>query len=133
MDQKKSSYPSATSKNGNSVITDPERNFDRWVKHFDEVLNQPSDFDSSILEDIPQWETNHTLDEQPTLAEVEKSKKQLAGADGIRPDVYKHDGKAIRKQLLNLYKLCWKEATIPQDFKEANLVHLYSLSPYGQK
>ena len=43
-------------------------------------------FDSSVLEDLPQRETNK-LDEGQTLAEVEKSVKQLAsgkaaGADG---------------------------------------------------
>ena len=127
---KKSSYPSVKSKNGKSVITDPDKILDRWVEHFDEVLNQPSDFDSSVLEEIPQWEINHKLDEQPTLVEVEKSIKQLAsgkaaGADGIPPDVYKHGGAAIRKQLLSLYKLCWREGVIPQDFKDADLVHLY--------
>ena len=89
-----------------------------------------SDFDSSVLEDIPQWETNHTLDEQPTLAEVEKSIKQLAsgkaaGADGIPPDVYKHGGAAIRNQLLCLYKQCWLQGVVPQDFKDADHVHLY--------
>ena len=94
---KQSSYPSVRSKNGKSVITDPDEILDRWVEHFDEVLNQPSNFDSSVLEDLPQWETNYKLDEEPTLAEVEKSIKQLAsgkaaGADGIPPDVYKHGG-----------------------------------------
>ena len=127
---KKSSYPSVKSKNGKSVITDPDKILDRWVEHFDEVLNQPSDFDSSVLEDIPQWETNHKLDEQPTLAEVEKSIKQLAsgkaaGVDGIPPDVYKHGGSTIRMQLLCLYKQCWRQGVIPQDFKDADLVHLY--------
>merc|ERR1711867_18617 len=115
---KQSSYPSVKSKNGKSVITDPEKILDRRVEHFDEVLNQPSDFDSSVLEDIPQGETNHTLDEQPTLAEVEKSIKQLAsgkaaGVDGIPPDVYKHGGSTIRMQLLCLYKQCWRQGVIP--------------------
>ena len=127
---KKSSYPSVKSKNGKSVITDPDKILDRWVEHFDEVLNQPSGFDSSVLNDIPQWETNHKLDEEPTLTEVEISIKQLAsgkaaGADGIPPDIYKHGGAAIRKQLLSLYKQCWMEGAIPQDFKDADLVHLY--------
>ena len=52
---RKSTYPSIKSKNGKSVITDP-----------DEVFNYPSDFYSSVLEDILQWETNHKLAEQPT-------------------------------------------------------------------
>ena len=70
---KKSSYPTVKSKDWKSVITDPDKFLDRGVEHFDDVLNQPSDFDFSILEDIPQWEMNHTLDEQPTLIEVEKA------------------------------------------------------------
>ena len=96
---------------GKSVITDPDKILDIWVDHFDEVINQSSDFDSSILEDIPQWEINNTLDQQPTLAEVEKSIKQLAagkaaGAVGIPPGLYRHGGPPLRKQLLCLYKQC---------------------------
>ena len=127
---KRTTYPSVKAKDGKSVITDPDKILDRWVEHFDGVLNQPSDFDPSVLDEIPQWETNHALDAQPTLAEVEKSIKQLAtgkaaGSDGIPPDVYKHGGSSLRKQLLCLYRQCWTEGIIPQEFKDADLIHLY--------
>ena len=56
---------------------------------------------------IPQWEMNHTLNEQLAMAEVEKSIKLLvsgkaAGADSIPPDVYKHGGKENGKVLFSL-------------------------------
>ena len=127
---RKSSYPSVKSKDGKSVITDPDKILDRWVEHFDGVLNQPSDFDPTVLEEIPQWEINHSLADEPTLDEVEKSIKQLAsgkaaGADGIPPDVYKHGGSSVRRHLLHLYQQCWNEGLVPQDFKDADLIHLY--------
>ena len=127
---RKGSYPSVKSRDGKSVITDPDKILDRWVEHFDGVLNQPSNFDTTILDEIPQWETNSKLNDQPTLEEVEKSIKQLAsgkapGADGIPPDVYKHGGISVRKQLLSLYEQCWAEGLVPQDFKDADLIHLY--------
>ena len=123
-------YPSVKSKDGKTLITEPTGILNRWVEHFDSVLNQPSDFDMSVLDRIPQWEVNAGLAVPPTLKEVEDSIKQLsagkaAGADGIPPDIYKHGGPAIRKQLHQLFKQCWNEGEVPQAFKDAELMHLY--------
>ena len=123
-------YPSVKSKDGKTVITDPAKILDRWVEHFDGVLNQASDFDRSVLNDIPQWEINTGLADPPTLKEVEDSIKQLtsgkaAGPDGVPPDIYKHGGPALKRQLLVLFTQCWEEGKVPQAFKDANLMHLY--------
>ena len=63
----------------------------------------------SVLDRIPQWEVNTGLAVPPALKEVKDSIKQLSAgkaavADGIPPDVYKHGGPAIRKQLLKLFE-----------------------------
>ena len=124
------SYPSIKSKDGKTLITDPKGILNRWVEHFDSVLNQPSDFDMSVLDKLPQWEVNPELGIPPTLKEIEDSIKQLtagkaAGADGIPPDVFKHGGPTIPQQLLKLFKQSWHEGKVPQAFKDAELVHLY--------
>ena len=112
------------------LLTEPAQILDRWAEHFKGVLNQDSEFDLTVLQDIPQWDTKQSLDALPTLEEVLKSIKQLtcgkaAGEDGIPPDVYKHGGTAIAERLLKLFKQIWKEGAVPQEFRDATITHLY--------
>ena len=112
------------------LLTEPEQIRDRWAEHFNGVLNQNSNFDMSVLEEVPQWDVNHSLDTLPTLDEVLKSISQLTcgkspGDDGIPPDIYKYGGPAVAKRLLDLFILIWREGNVPQDFRDANLAHLY--------
>ena len=77
-----------------------------------------------------QWNINMSLNAVPTLDEVSRSIKQLSsgkapGADGIPPDIYKHGGTAVAKQLLNLFRQIWQEGAVLQDFRDATIVHLY--------
>ena len=123
-------YPSVKSKDGKSLITDPKGILNRWVEHFDSVLNQPSNFDMTVLDKLPQWEVNPELAVPPSLKEIKESIKQLtagkaAGADGIPPEIYKHGGPAIAEQLLKLFSQSWNEGKVPQAFKDADLIHLY--------
>ena len=103
---------------------------DRWAEHFKGVLNQDSNFDVTVLSEIPQWAINVSLDTMPTLEEVILSIKQLTsgkapGADCIPPDVYKLGGPAIAEELHILFKQIWEEGVVPQDFKDADMIHLY--------
>ena len=112
------------------LLTEPVEILNRWAEHFKGVLNQDSAFDMSLLQDIPQWAVNNSLNDAPTLEEVLKCIKQLSsgkapGSDGIPPDTYKHGGLAIAEQLLKLFRQIFEEGGVPQDFKDANIVHLY--------
>ena len=112
------------------LITEPAQVMVRWSEHFNGVLNQDSAFDKSVLDDIPQRGVNQSLDDPPTLKEVLASIKQLTsgkapGADGIPPDIYKHGGKSIAVELHKLFVQIWQEGEVPQDFKDADVVHLY--------
>ena len=121
--------PAIKSKDG-VLLTEPAQVLDRWSEHFHGVLNLDSEFDMSVLEDIPQCDTNMSLIAQPTIEEVLLSIKQLTsgkapGADGLPPDIFKHGGSAIAEELLKLFTQIWKEGGVPQDFKDADIVHLY--------
>ena len=121
--------PGIKSKDG-VLLTEPAQVLDRWSEHFNGVLNQDSDFDMSVLDEIPQWDIKQSLSDLPTLEEVSLSIKQLtagkaAGADGIPPDVFKCGGETIALKLLQLFTQIWEEGEVPQDFKDADIVHLY--------
>ena len=117
------------SKDGD-LITEPSKVLDRWAEHFNGVLNQSSEFDMSVLDEIPQWDTNISLNALPTLDEVMVCIRKLSsgkspGDDGIPPEVYKHGGIALAKRLLNLFVLIWQEGRVIQDFRDATIIHLY--------
>ena len=121
--------PSVKSKDG-AVLTEPAKVLDRWAEHFKGVLNQDSEFDMTVLEEIPQWDLNQSLDSPPTLKEVSDSIEQLTsgkspGEDGIPPEIFKHGGPAIAEQVLKVFKKIWEEAEVVQDFRDAIIVHLY--------
>ena len=121
--------PAIKSKDG-VLLTEPAQVLTRWSEHFNGVLNSDSEFDTSVLEEIPQWETNTSLSTLPTIEEVLVSIKQLSsgkapGADGIPPDIYKHGGLPIAEELLKISIQIWEEGGVPQDFKDADIVHLY--------
>ena len=112
------------------VINEPAQILDRWAEHFKGVLNQDSEFDMSVLQDIPQWDVDMNLVSLPTLEEVQLCIKQLTsgkapGEDGIPPDIYKHGGPAIAEQLLVLFIKIWKDGEVIQDFRDAIIKHLY--------
>ena len=89
-----------------------------------------SHFDISVLEEIPQYDTNMNLTDLPTIEELLVSIKQLTsgkapGADGIPPDIFIHGGTSIVEELHKLFTLIWEEGEVPQEFKDAEVVHLY--------
>ena len=121
--------PSVKSKDG-TLLTEPAKVLDRWAEHFQGVLNQDSQFDMSVLEEIPQWDVNESLDSQPTLEEVSESIEQLTtgkspGEDGIPPEIYKHGGPAVAERVLDVFIKIWEEGEVVQAFKDAAIAHLY--------
>ena len=121
--------PSVKSKDG-TLLTEPSEVLDRWTEHFEGVLNQDSEFDMSVLDEIPQWNVNESLSAVPTLLEVSNSIKQLTsgkspGDDGIPPEIYKHGGTAVAEQVLDVFIKIWEEGEVIQAFRDANLVHIY--------
>ncbi|BHF71434.1 hypothetical protein SprV_0401449200 [Sparganum proliferum] len=89
----------------------------RWVQHFRGVLNRPSTISDAAVVRLRQVETNVDLDLPPSLQETIRAVQQLSsgkapGSDAIPAEVYKHGG-----------DVCQGE--VPQDFKDATIVHLY--------
>ena len=73
---------------------------------------------------------NETLDAVPTLVEVQKAISQISsgkapGADFIPAEIYKEGGPALANKLLTIIQLSWEQEHLPQDFKDASIIHLY--------
>ena len=47
------------------------------------------------------------------------------GADSIPAEIYKEGGDEVIRRLLQLYVKIWEDGEVPQDFKDALIVHIY--------
>ena len=120
----KSSHP-VRSKNG-TLLTSPEEIKDRWVEHFTELLNQPSELDESILEDIEQLPIDESLDAPITEAELDKSvnntkTRKSAGPDGVLPEILVHGGNRLKAFLFTIISMIWMTENLPWDVSDPNI------------
>jgi hypothetical protein len=107
-----------------------QRELERWAEHFDSVLNRPSTINDEAILRLPQVEINHSLAELPTVLETHKAIKLLSsgkapGADSIPAEIYKAGGPKMVKKLTDLFCVMWRQKRIPQEYKDASIVHLY--------
>ena len=103
---------------------------DRWAEHFEEVLNQKSNFDKSVLNELPEWPVNHELLKEISASEISQCIKTLpsgksAGNDGIPAEIFKYGGAHLTECLVKLFSKMRKEGKVIQEFKDATIIHLY--------
>ncbi|BHF69188.1 hypothetical protein SprV_0301223100 [Sparganum proliferum] len=118
------------SADGSTLLTEKTQILQRWAEHFRGVLNRPSAISDAAVERLPQVETNEDLDFPPSLQETLRAEQQLSsgkapGSDAIPAEVYKHGGPQLMDQLPALFQEMWRQGEVPQDFKDATIVHLY--------
>ena len=118
------------SADGSTLITDKDKILERWAEHFNSVLNRPSNINDEAINRLPQVPVNEMLDAIPTFEEIQKAIRQLTsgkapGSDSIPAEVYKEGGRALTEKLHQLLQLIWQHETLPQDFKDASIIHLY--------
>ena len=71
-------------------------------------------------------ECNPLLDELPTVSETVKTIKLLSsgkapGSDAIPAEIYKAGGPPVAE----LFHIMWRKDAIPQEFKDATIIHLF--------
>ncbi|KAI8501811.1 hypothetical protein Bbelb_202230 [Branchiostoma belcheri] len=118
------------SADGTTLITDKDKILERWAEHFCNVLNRPSVMNDEAINDMPQVPVNITLDELPTEQEVQQAIQLLSngkapGSDAIPAEVYKAGGTVLTQKLTEFFQSLWEKEEIPQEFKDASIVHLY--------
>ena len=94
------------------------------------MLNRPSSVNDNAINKLPQIECNVLLDEYPTVTETRKTIQHLSsgkapGTDAIPAEVYKAVGLPMAEKLTELIQCMWRKEAIPQDFKDASIIHLY--------
>ena len=75
-------------------------------------------------------ECNLLLDEFPTVSETVKAIKLLSsgkapGSDAIPAEIYKAGGTPVAKKMTELFHIMWRKEAIPQEFKDASIIHLF--------
>ena len=118
------------SADGISLLADKEAILKRWAEHFDGVLNRPSSINDKAINRLPQVECNPLLDELPTVSETVKAINLLSsgkapGSDAILAEIYKAGGPPIAEKLIELFHIIWRKEAIPQEFKDATIIHLF--------
>lgn len=118
------------STDGSTLITEKEKILERWAEHFDGVLNRPSSINEEAINRLPQVEINERLADPPTLLETHKAIELLSngkapGADSIPAEIYKSGGPKLVERLTEMFCGMWKQKCIPQEFKDAYIVHIY--------
>ena len=118
------------SSDGRTILTDPTRIIERWDEHFEQLLNRPSNIAGAVLEDLPSRPTLECLGLPIRLDEVTKAISELKndeapGSDSLPSEVFKYGGPYLAERLLQLFTIIWQKETVPQDFKDAKIIHLY--------
>ena len=94
------------------------------------VLNRPSSINDEAINRLLHVECNPLLDELPTLSETVKAIKLLSsdktpGSDAIPAEIYKAGGPPVAEKLAESFHIMWRKEAIPQEFKDATIIHLF--------
>ena len=117
-------------KKSGEVITDSNKQMERWVEHYLELYSTENTITYQALDIIESLSVMTELDTEPTEDDLSKAIDSLKngksrGKDMIPPGVIKYGKPALLHHLNVLLLLCWKEGTVPQDMRYANIVTLY--------
>lgn len=112
------------------TIADRSKQLDRWVEHYSELYASDNSVSDAALRHVGHLPVMEELDTEPTSEELSKAINSLTsgkapGVDGITAEVLKCGKPALLHRLHRLLCLCWKEGSVPQDMRNANIVTLY--------
>jgi len=115
---------------GETLITDKKEIVERWVQHISDVVNRPTSINDEAIQRFPQVDMNPDLDVPPCEDEVTKAIKQMSSAktpdpDAIPAEVFKSGGPSLLQKLTALFQSSLESEALPQEFKDATIVHIY--------
>ena len=127
---KKRAIAPVRSADGSRLFKDRHEILARWANHFENLLNLTNPVDPHNLDHLPDLPPIMILDTPPSYSETRQAIEGLknnksAGPDGIPAEVFKHGGYLLTRRLHLLIHNIWEHGTLPQDWKDANIVVIY--------
>ncbi|KAL8622822.1 hypothetical protein ACOMHN_026943 [Nucella lapillus] len=112
------------------LLTEKQQILERLAEHFNQVLKHPVAFSDKAFACLPHVEINQDLGKIPAEEEVRQAIKQLfcakaLGSDAIPAEMYKAGGPAMMQKLTKFFQSMWIGGKVPQQFKDASIVHNY--------
>jgi len=97
------------------MITDRAGILSRWAEHFNSILNQISEFDDSVVNEIPDWEVDDNLMIPPDATDVARAISQLssgkaAGLDGLSPELLNIESRILVEKLTTMFSNIWSDS-----------------------
>ena len=91
--------------------------------------HQPSTINDEAINRLPQVPVNEALDAMPTFDEIQQSIRLLSsgkapGSDSIPAEIYR-GWQGTDWETPSILQVVWQHETLPQDFKDACITHLY--------
>ena len=119
--------PSAVRKEDGKLTQGPAEELQRWHQHFSKLLNQCSEFEAQVIQQMPEIPAMLYLDEPPTEEELldalSKMKRGKAGGkSGILPELMLYGGAILWDRLLELMQAMWRRGEVVPDWKNAEVV-----------
>ena len=104
----------------------------RWSEHFQKLLNAPGDLEHESLDNIPQRIIETSLDDIPTMDEMDRATAGLKdgkapGGDGIPAEVRKRGGDNMLRRLHQLITIAWEMGSVPQAWQDVSIVTIYKI------
>nr|VZI33527.1 unnamed protein product [Spirometra erinaceieuropaei] len=114
---------------GSSLPTEKTQILQRWAEHFRGVLNCPYTISDAAIACLPQVETNIDIHRPPSLGEtiravMQPSSGKAPRSGAISAEIYKHGDHQLMDHLRTPFQGMWYQGELPQDFKDAKVVHL---------
>ncbi|BHF60233.1 hypothetical protein SprV_0100319600 [Sparganum proliferum] len=119
------------SADGSTLLSEKTQILHRRTERFRSILSRPSTISDTAIARLPRVETNTDVDLPPPLHEAIRAVQQLSRVKAPRSDatpaeIYKHGGPQLMDHLTALFQEMWRRGEVPQDFKDATTVHLYT-------
>ena len=131
----KTTHP-VRSKDGAPLTSSPDIK-DRWVEHFSELLNQPTNVDANLIDNIEQLQIDDSLDLAITEEELDTALKSTKlgkspGPDGVLPEVLVHGGNTLKAFLFAIISMFWVTENIPSEVRDPNITILFKKGDRSQ-
>ena len=110
------------------MISDSDKLMQRWAEYFHSLLKARAKGDATCL--LKQRELLDDMALPISHDEVKLSLSRIkngraAGPDGIPAELLKAAGPAVTNALHRLFNQAWEKETLPQDFRDADIVPIF--------